>query len=112
MRRSYASAVGVWDRPARNWTDMDENLIIYPNPVEGGRAGFQFRAPSGSHASLMVFDISGEIVLEKQKVCEGGEEHEIPVTMDETGAGVYIARLVVSSGGRSYRTLKKFAVIN
>jgi len=32
--------------------------------------------------------------------------------MDETGAGVYIARLVIFSGDRSYRTLKKFAVIN
>jgi len=112
MRRSFASGVGTWNSPARNWTDMDENLIIYPNPVEGGRVGFQFRAPSGSHASLLVFDISGEIVLKKEKVCEGGEEHEIPVTMDETGAGVYIARLVIFSGDRSYRTLKKFAVIN
>jgi hypothetical protein len=112
MRRSFAAGTGRWNSPAQGWADLDDNLIIYPNPVEGGRVGFQFRAPSGSYASLMVFNISGEIVLEREKRCEGGEEHEIPVSMTDTGAGVYIARLVVTSGGRSVRTLKKFAVIN
>jgi len=112
MRRSFASGVGRWSSPSADWAAMDDNLIIYPNPVEGGRAGFQFRAPSGSHASLMVFNISGEIVLEREKICEGGEEHEIPVQLSDTSSGVYIARLVVTSGGRSVRTLKKFAVVN
>ncbi|MFO7914380.1 MAG: immune inhibitor A [Candidatus Krumholzibacteriales bacterium] len=112
MRRSFATGVGRWSSPSANWAAMDDNLIIYPNPVEGGRAGFQFRAPSGSHASLMVFNISGEIVLQREKRCEGGEEHEIPVQLSGTGSGVYIARLVITSGGRSFKTLKKFAVVN
>jgi len=110
-RTSFAASVERWSEPAEDWENMAK-LIIYPNPSCGGLVGFHFSAPSGAEARLQVFDIRGEIVLEKSKVCLGGEEHGFSVTgMSDKAAGIYIGRVVIKAEGKSTEITDKFAIV-
>ncbi len=110
-RTSFAHLPESWDHPAEAWENMTDNLIIYPNPSSGKRVGFHFFAPSGAEARLQVFNIVGEIVLERIKECTGGEEHEFSVSMSDKTAGIYIGRIVITADGKSSDIAKKFAIV-
>ncbi|MDZ7859720.1 MAG: immune inhibitor A [Candidatus Krumholzibacteriota bacterium] len=110
-RTSFAVSGERWSEPAEDWENM-ANLIIYPNPSSGKLVGFHFSAPSGAEARLQVFNILGEIILEKTKICIGGEEHGFSVTgMSDKAAGVYIGRVVIKSEGKSAEIIDKFAIV-
>jgi M6 family metalloprotease-like protein len=111
-RTSFAQLPESWAHPAEAWENMADNLIIYPNPSSGRRVGFHFFAPSGAEARLQVFNIAGEIVLERIKGCTGGDEHEFSVSMSDKAAGIYIGRVVITADGKSSEIAKKFAIVN
>jgi hypothetical protein len=95
----------------RRWLDLPGSLIVYPNPSDGDRVGFHFTAPSDGRAHLEIMTLAGELVAERTKELAGGED-EFVVSMSGNASGVYICRIVVSSGGRSVQAFRKFAIVH
>jgi M6 family metalloprotease-like protein len=93
------------------WADLEQNLVIYPNPSNGVRVAFHFTAPDDGEANLDIFTIEGDRVLEKSMHLSGGQA-EFTVEMTEQASGVYLCRIVVKSGGTTVETTRKFAIVN
>ena len=93
------------------WADLEQNLVIYPNPSNGVRVAFHFTAPDDGEANLDIFTLEGERVLEKSMHLSGGQA-EFTVEMSEQASGVYLCRIVVKSGGTTVETTRKFAIVN
>ncbi len=86
------------------------SLVVYPNPSRGERVGFHFTAPSEGDARLEILTLTGDLVLARTKRLLGGED-EFVVSMNDRAPGVYLSRLVVTSGGRRAETFRKFAIV-
>jgi hypothetical protein len=93
------------------WTDLDGNLIVYPNPSTGDRVAFHFTAPGEGEAKLDVMTLEGEKVLERTMSLSGGEA-EFTVDMTDRASGVYLCRIVITSGGSTVTAMRKFAIEN
>lgn len=93
------------------WTDIESNLVVYPNPSSGERVAFHFDAPLSGEARLRIMTLTGETVHEERIDLNGGEA-EFAVSMEGKAAGVYICRIVVSSSGRTAEAVRKFAIVN
>lgn len=91
--------------------DAAENFKVYPNPSHGDRVRFHFPAPTAGEASLEVMTITGELVVKMSKILNGGEE-EFVIPMGGRASGVYLCRLVVTSGGRNIEAYRKFAIVH
>ncbi|MBN1163525.1 MAG: T9SS type A sorting domain-containing protein [Candidatus Krumholzibacteriota bacterium] len=111
-RTAFAQPARGFTAAARNsWTDLERNLIIYPNPSAGDRIGFHFQAPDRGDARLQIMNLSGELILELSKALSGGDD-EFTVSMAGKVSGIYICRLVITSRGSTVETSKKFAIVN
>jgi hypothetical protein len=123
MRGSWTSVYGGTNRDSwvesssgfiaeqPQWADLEQNLVIYPSPSNGDRVAFHFTAPDEGEATLDIFTIDGERVLEESMHLSGGQA-EFTVQMTEQASGVYLCRIVVKSGGTTVETRKKFAIVN
>lgn len=110
-RTGFALPSGGFEQTPADWSDVDQNLVIYPNPSRGGRVGFHFTAPGGGEAHLQIMTLTGELVLEESKSLSGGED-EFTVSMAGNAPGVYLCRLVISSEGKRAEAHGKFAIVN
>jgi len=109
-RTSFALKPEAWSNLAEAWESTKDNLIIYPNPSNGRNVGFHFVAPSGAEAKLQVFNLVGEIVLERTQ--RGiGVEQEFSISMHDKAAGIYIGSVVIKADGKSSEMVKKFAIV-
>ena len=86
-------------------------MIIYPNPSRGERVGFHISAPAEGDAHLEIMTLTGELVLERDMRLSGGED-EFIVSMADRASGIYICRLVLTSGGQRVQSVKKFAIVH
>lgn len=123
MRGSWTSVYGGSDRDSwvesssgftveqPQWADLEQTLVIYPNPSNGNRVAFHFNAPDEGEATLDIFTLEGERVIEKSMPLNGGEA-EFAVQMTDQASGVYLCRIVVKSGGTTVEARKKFAIVN
>jgi flagellar hook assembly protein FlgD len=102
--------------------DFETNTFAYPNPVTGNTATFNIYSPFKAKATLRLFTISGELVLDKNfgevapsyqsgpTVFVWGKSNQSGRTV---GRGLYFAvvRLDETEGGRSVlQTVKKVLV--
>jgi M6 family metalloprotease-like protein len=110
-RDSWVQPSSGFDVEQPQWADLEENLVIYPNPSNGDRVAFHFTAPDDGEATLDIFTLEGERVLEKSMHLSGGQA-EFAVQMTGQTSGVYLCRIVVKSGGTTVETRKKFAIVN
>ncbi len=110
-RNSWAQPSSGFTAPQAQWADLDENLVIYPNPASGDRVAFHFSAPDEGDATLDIMTLEGEKVLEQSMPMTGGQA-EFVVNMADRASGVYLCRIVVNSGGTTVETRKKFAIVN
>jgi hypothetical protein len=92
------------------WLELSKDFVIYPNPSKGDRIGFHFVAPQEGTARLEILTLTGERVLERDKRLAGGED-EFVVSMKGKASGVYLSRLVITSGGRRVEANRKFAIV-
>ncbi len=123
MRGSWTSVYGGADRDSwvepssgftieqPQWADLEQNLVIYPSPSNGDRVAFHFTAPDEGEATLDIFTIEGEKVLGESMPLSGGQA-EFAVSMTGEASGIYLCRIVVTSGGTTVETRKKFAIVN
>jgi M6 family metalloprotease-like protein len=109
-RSAYASSSEGWVQTSDSWLRLADRFVIYPNPSTGTRVAFHFTAPDDGSASLEVMTLTGELVLETSKSVNGGED-EFIISMSDKASGIYLCRLVVTSGGRSVEAYKKFAIV-
>ncbi len=110
-RTAFAVNTGGFEEPAADWVEIDQNLVIYPNPSTGDRVGFHFTAPAGGEARLRIMTLSGELVYTEKKTLSGGQ-NEFAVSLSGKASGIYLCRLVMTSGGKRYEARKKFAIVN
>jgi hypothetical protein len=110
-RDSWIQPSAGFEIPQPRWADLEENLIIYPNPSNGDRVAFHFAAPDEGDARLEIMTIEGQKVLERTMSLVGGEA-EFVVDMSGQASGIYLCRIVVTSGGSSAETRRKFAIVN
>lgn len=102
--------------------DFENNTFAYPNPVTGASATFNIYSPFKAKASLRLFTISGELVLDKNFGEIAPSYQSGPTTFAwgkvnsagrSVGRGLYFAvvRLDETEGGRSVlQTVKKILV--
>lgn len=113
----------LWGNPGRSawlregggsgpgdWSRLASDLVVYPNPSRGDRVRFHFTAPPSGTARLEIMTLEGDLVLAREKTLRGGED-EFAISMADRAPGVYLARIVIASGGRSAQTVKTFAVV-
>jgi hypothetical protein len=109
-RGAYTAPSEGWIGGSHDWLQLADRFIIYPNPSRGKQVGFHFTAPDDGTARLEIMTLTGELVLEKSMKVDGGET-EFIVSMSDKASGIYLCRLVVTSGGRSVEAYKKFAIV-
>lgn len=109
-RSAYAAPSEGWIETSDHWLQLADRFIVYPNPSRGKRIGFHFTAPDEGTARLEIMTITGELVLEKSMRVSGGED-EFIISMSDKASGIYLCRLVVTSGGRSVEAYRKFAIV-
>jgi M6 family metalloprotease-like protein len=110
-RDSYVLSSSGFELIRPQWADLDDNLVIYPNPSPGDMVFFNFAAPENGEARLGVMTLEGEKVAQMSMPLMGGQA-EFAVSMAGRASGVYLCRLVISSGGRTVETTRKFAIVN
>ncbi len=110
-RTAFAVNTGGFSATVADWTDIEDNLVIYPNPSTGERVGFHFTAPVGGEAHIQIMTLTGELVAEKRKDLSGGED-EFALSLTGKASGIYICRLVITSEGKRYQVQRKFAIVN
>jgi len=108
-RTAWAAPSSASGSPGK-WLELSKDFVIYPNPSNGDRIGFHFVAPHEGTARLEILSLTGELVLERDKRLAGGED-EFVVSMKGKASGVYLSRLVITSGGRRVEANRKFAVV-
>jgi len=109
-RSAFAGASEGWVATAEEWLSLSRDLVVYPNPSNGERIGFHFTAPEEGTARVEVMTLTGELVLSEQKSLGGGQD-EIIVSMTGKASGIYLCRLVVTSGGRNVEAYRKLAIV-
>jgi M6 family metalloprotease-like protein len=109
-RGAFAGASDGWVETAGEWLALPQKLVVYPNPSSGERVGFHFTAPEEGHARVEIMTLTGELVLSEQKSVSGGQD-EIVVSMAGKASGIYLCRLVVTSGGQSVEAYRKLAIV-
>ena len=102
--------------------DFEANTFAFPNPVTGASATFNIYSPFKAKATLRLFTISGELVLERNfgEVAPSFQSGPTTFVWGKTnssgrtvGRGLYFAvvRLDETEGGRSVlQTVKKVLV--
>ncbi len=77
----------------------------YPNPSKVGQTiSFPFYLTEGSHCELQLFDLQGRMLDRIAAGYFGGGAHEIKWAVPNTFAdGIYISRLVTSTGTKEHR---------
>jgi M6 family metalloprotease-like protein len=110
-RDSWVQPSSGFDVEQPQWADLEQNLMIYPSPSNGDRVAFHFTAPDEGEATLDIFTLEGERVLEESMHLSGGQA-EFAVQMTGQTSGVYLCRIVVKSGSTTVETRKKFAIVN
>lgn len=102
--------------------DFESNTFAYPNPVTGNSATFSIYSPFKARATLRLFTISGELVLDKDfgEIAPSFQSGPTTFVWGKTnasgrtvGRGLYFAvfRLDETEGGRSVlQTVKKVLV--
>lgn len=109
-RSAFAGASEGWTETADEWLTLSQSLVVYPNPSRGERVGFHFTAPEEGRARVEIMTLTGELVLSEQKSLSGGQD-EIVVSMAGKASGIYLCRLVVTSGGQSVEAYRKLAIV-
>ena len=109
-RSAFAGASEGWVETEEKWLALEQQLVVYPNPSPGDRVGFHFTAPEDGRARVEIMTLTGELVLREEKSVSGGED-EIVVSMTGKASGIYLCRLVVTSGGRSVEAYRKLAIV-
>ena len=109
-RSAFAGASEGWVETMGGWLTLSQDLVVYPNPSRGERIGFHFTAPEEGIARVEIMTLTGELVLSDQKNLSGGQD-EIVVSMTGKASGIYLCRLVVTSGGRSIEAYRKLAIV-
>ena len=109
-RSGYAAPSGGWIGTSDQWLQLADRFVVYPNPSRGKRVGFHFNAPDDGTARLEIMTMTGELVLEESMRVSGGED-EFIISMSDKASGIYLCRLVVTSGGRSVEAYRKFAIV-
>ena len=110
-RAAFATGSQGGGEAPRAWTELASNLVVYPNPSDGRRVAFHFSAPETGSARLQILTLAGETVLERSMRMLGGET-EFAVSMSGSAPGIYLCRVVVTSGGRTVEARRKFAIVN
>ena len=96
-RDSWVQPSSGFELEQPQWADLDENLVIYPNPSSGDRVSFHFTAPGDGDATLNIFTLEGEKIIEQSMPLSGGQA-EFVVQMTDQASGVYLCRIVVTVG--------------
>ncbi len=109
-RSAYAAPSGGWIEASDRWLKLADRFVVYPNPSRGERVGFHFTAPDEGTARLEIMTLTGELVLEESMRVSGGD-HEFIISMSDRASGIYLCRLVVTSGGHSVEAYRKFAIV-
>ena len=109
-RSAYAAPSGGWIGTSDRWLQLTDRFVVYPNPSRGERVGFHFTAPDEGTARLEIMTLTGELVLKESMRLSGGD-HEFIISMSDKASGIYLCRLVVTSGGRSVEAYRKFAIV-
>jgi len=95
----------------REWADLESNFIIYPNPSNGSEVKFHFPAPPGGLARLRILDVSGELLISREKRVSGDED-EFALNLSDKASGIYICILELVDGrGKRVKSIKKFAIV-
>ena len=75
-------------------------LKAYPNPINDGLLYLEFEKSLSKDAQVMVFDINGKLILEKE--IESTIQGNYPLHLDKVSAGDYIVKVV--SGKESFQS--------
>ncbi len=95
--------------PARRESEADP-VVLYPNPVHDRELRVRFRAEGSGAASLAIYDLAGELVLQRDlPVAEG--LNDLPLALPDLASGLYLCRLVRRAGGGTETTVRTLAVV-
>lgn len=86
---------------------MNQNkaLNAYPNPVRS-MLTVRFFCDQGTEASLMIYDLSGKLLLTKNQAYQTGEVDEIQVQVDRLSTGIYLYSLICGGKVQSGKIVK------
>jgi hypothetical protein len=91
--------------------EAGKNLIAYPNPARS-LANVIFRNPSPGSASLMLFDLQGQLLRSKELGQLSAGVHERPLDLEGLAPGLYFVALRFDSGqGAAFRATFKLAIV-
>ena len=86
---------------------MNQNnaLMAYPNPVRS-MLNVRFSSNQGTEASLMIYDLSGKLLIKQSQVYQTGDVEEIKVQVDGLGTGIYLFSLKCGEKIQSGKMIK------
>ncbi|MFT3845096.1 MAG: M14 family zinc carboxypeptidase [Lacibacter sp.] len=77
--------------------NTNNNVIIYPNPVNSSEAALQFTAAAQGSAQLSITDMTGRVLLLKNVTVQEGANTIVLDKMDKLQAGSYFVRVTGTS---------------
>jgi M6 family metalloprotease-like protein len=85
-----------------------DSFHAFPNPVTGDAVDFAFVTETGGHATLEIFDITGQRV--KRADFDAVAKVEKSIDLKDLGNGLYVCRLKIEGDGKSASDFFKLAV--
>ena len=87
-----------------NESDAEDNLLVFPNPVQNGNVNLSFSLNSDEFGTIQLIDITGKIVFNSQfKLAQGG--NTLKFDFPDSYKGTYILRLITSKNIRNQKIL-------
>jgi len=85
-----------------------DSFHAFPNPVTGDAVDFAFVTETGGHATLEIFDITGQRV--RRADFDAVARVEKSIDLKDLGNGLYVCRLKVEGEGKSASDFFKLAI--
>lgn len=79
------------------------DVVYYPSPITGNRVSVRYYSASDRPAELVIYNLSGELVLEASLQSEADRMNEHTLELD-VASGLYVARLVRETAAGSAST--------
>lgn len=103
---STSTFLGTTKPIADREDEFKSNLLLYPNPAVSD-ATISFDLESDAKATVQVFNLNGQVVLEIQKENLSAGNNLIKFGVDQLTTGTYIVRLTTGSSTSTTKFIKK-----
>jgi len=85
--------------------ELLKNSTAYPNPVRS-MLTIRFKSDSATEASLLIYDLSGILLMKEQQVYQPGGNQNIKVQVNNLPNGIYLYSLICGGNVQSGKFIK------